>query len=62
MNKTDVKKKAKKLLNELPEDASWDDLMYKIYVLQSIEAGIKDSNQGKVLSINEVREKFGLSK
>jgi hypothetical protein len=59
MADTNIKEKASKLIKELPDDASWDDLMYKIYVLQSIESGISDSENNKVLSVNEVREKFG---
>ena len=38
-----IKEEAQDLLKNLPEDATWDDLMYKIYVRQAIEAGLKDS-------------------
>lgn len=55
-----IKKKAEQLVKELPEDASWEDLMYKIYVLQSIEAGLSDIQKGKTFSVQEVRKKFGL--
>ncbi|CAB1063799.1 hypothetical protein D1BOALGB6SA_8583 [Olavius sp. associated proteobacterium Delta 1] len=34
--------------------------MYRIYVRQAIEAGIKDSDQGRTLDVKEVRKKFGL--
>ena len=34
----DVKEEAHHLLEKLPENATWDDLMYKIYVRQAIEA------------------------
>ena len=48
--------------NDLPDDASWDDLMYRIYVRQSIEEGLKDSERGKVFSHEEIKEKYRLSK
>jgi hypothetical protein len=34
--------------------------MYRIYVREAIEAGIKDSDQGRTLGVEEVRKKFGL--
>jgi hypothetical protein len=59
-NATPVKQEAKRLVDELPDDATWDDLMYTIYVRQSIEAGIRDADAGRVLSVDEVRARFGL--
>ena len=62
MNSLNLKEKAIKLVNDLPEDATWDDLMYKIYVQQAIEAGIEDSDAGRTMSVSDVRAKFGLPK
>ena len=55
-----VKDEAAKLIAALPDDATWDDLMYEIYVRQAIEAGIADSEAGDVASIDDVRREFGL--
>ena len=55
-----VKEKAHKLLNNLPDSATWEDLMYRIYVREAIEAGLKDSDQGRTVDVTEVRKKFGL--
>jgi len=55
-----IKDEARRLVEELPEDASWDDLMYKIYVRQTIEAGLRDSEAGRTVDLKEVRAKFGL--
>jgi len=60
MQTESIKQQAHKLLDNLPESATWEDLMYRIYVRQAIEAGIKDSDQGRTLSVKEVRKKFGL--
>lgn len=62
METFNLKEKAFKLVNDLPEDATWDDLMYKIYVQQAIEAGLKDSDAGRTMSVRDVRAKFELSK
>lgn len=58
--KVHVKEEAEKLVKALPEGASWDDLMYEIYVRQKIEDGIKAADEGRVLSHEEVRRRFGL--
>jgi predicted transcriptional regulator len=55
-----IKEEAKRLIETLPEDMSWDDLMHEIYVRQSIEAGLADSDTGRVTEVSEVRAKFGL--
>ena len=49
------------MLDNLPYTATWEDLMYRIYVREAIEAGIKDRDQGSTVDIKEVRRKFGLS-
>ncbi len=60
MQTPDVRTDALRMVNALPEDATWDDLMYQIYVRQCIETGIKDADEGRVLDVNEVRRRFGL--
>jgi hypothetical protein len=49
------------MLQNLPDSATWEDLMYRIYVRQAIEAGLKDSNEGRTVDVKEVRKQFGLS-
>jgi predicted transcriptional regulator len=61
MASTNVKQEARRLVDNLPENATWDDLMYEIYVRQAIEAGLADSEAGRTLDVKEVRAKFGLS-
>jgi len=62
MKTASVKKEAHRLVEDLPEDATWDDLMYRIYVRQAIEAGIRDADAGRVVDVDEVRARFGLPK
>jgi hypothetical protein len=57
-----IKQEAYKILDQLPDKATWDDLMHQIYVRQTIEAGIKDSDEGRTMDVKDVRKKFGLEK
>lgn len=57
---TDIKESARKLIDSLPPSATWDDVMYRIYVRQSIESGLKDVERGNTTNVGEVRKKFGL--
>ncbi len=57
-----IKQEAYKILDQLSDKATWDDLMYQIYVRQTIEAGINDSDEGRTMDIKDVRGKFGLKK
>ncbi|MCC5620224.1 hypothetical protein [Nostoc sp. CHAB 5715] len=60
MENKNIKEEARRLIDKLPENFTWDDLMYEIYVRQAIEAGLTDSEAGRVVSVEEVRAKFGL--
>ena len=62
MEKTELKKEVENLLKDLPEDANWDDVMYKIYVRQSIEQGLRDSKEGRVISHEEIKNKYRRTK
>jgi predicted transcriptional regulator len=55
-----IKQEAHRLVESLPENATWEDLMYQIYVRQAIEAGLEDSEAGRTVDVKEVRAKFGL--
>ena len=57
----DVRADAHRIIDWLPENATWDDIMYRIYVRQTAEAGIKDAGDGNVIPVEEVRRRFGLS-
>ncbi len=60
MEATRVKNEARNLVEELPDDASWDDLMYRIYVHQAIETGLADSEAERTVDVTGVRAGFGL--
>jgi predicted transcriptional regulator len=45
-----IKSDARRIVDELPDNATWEDLMYEIYVRESIEAGLADVEAGRVVS------------
>ena len=49
----DIKAEAHRLVDELPDNASWDDLMYEVYVRQAIESGIAAADAGQLVSHEE---------
>jgi hypothetical protein len=57
---SDIKSRVSETIRSLPDDASWEEVMYRIYVRQKIENGLKDVAEGDTVSIAEVRERFGL--
>ncbi len=58
----DLKDEAKQLIDNMPRLTSWDELMYEIYVRQTIEAGLADSDAGRTEPVEAVRERFNLPK
>ena len=52
--KTDIRPDAHHLVDQLPDNASWDDLRYQIYVRQAIDRGIADADAGRMIPHEEV--------
>ena len=53
-----AKDEAIKTISRLPEEASWDEIMYKIYVKRKIEEGLKAADEDRTRSHEEVKEMF----
>ena len=60
MSTENIKDEARRLLDRLPEDITWDQLIHEIYVRQSIEAGLAASKAGKIIDVAAVRGRFRL--
>ena len=41
-------------------DATWDDVMDRVYVREAVEAGRDDAAAGRLIDVEEVRRRFGL--
>jgi predicted transcriptional regulator len=62
MGTPNIKEGARRLVDQMPENSTWDDLMHTIYVRQSIEKGLADSEAGRTTPVEDVRKQFGLDK
>jgi len=52
------KQAAKELIDHLPDQASWNDIMYELYVKQKIEAGLKAVAEGRTVPHEEVKRRL----
>lgn len=53
-----AKEEVRKILDQIPDDSSFEDIQYHIYVREKIERGLEDVEQGHVLSQDEVEERM----
>lgn len=55
-----IKEQARELLERLPEDVTWDDIVYELAVRRSIELGLADAEAGRVTEVRDVRRALRL--
>jgi len=53
-----AKEEVRKMLDKIPDDASFEDIQYHVYVCQKIESGLKDIKEGRLLSQEEVEQRM----
>jgi predicted transcriptional regulator len=53
-----AKEEVRKLLDQIPDDSSFEDIQYHIYVREKIERGIKDAEEARILSQEEVERRM----
>ena len=53
-----AKQEVSNLLARLPDDCSLEDVQYHLYVLQKIERGLKDAEEGRVYTQEEVENRM----
>jgi len=56
----DIKRAAHQLIDQLPDNTTWDDVLYQMAVRRSIEIGLRESEAGNVVDTETVRAAFGL--
>ncbi|WP_372720735.1 hypothetical protein [Immundisolibacter sp.] len=50
-----VKDAARQLIEQLPDQVTWDDIMYEFYVKQKIDAGLADIAAGRTHAHEDVK-------
>ena len=53
-----AKQEVKKLLDQIPDGASYEEIQYHIYVRQKIERGLKDVAEGRTVSQEEIERRM----
>ncbi len=54
------KDEAHTLVDKMPANATWDDLIHEIYVREVIERGLADSRAGRTTDVRDVRAEYEL--
>jgi predicted transcriptional regulator len=54
---TTIKHRVLKAIEELPQDATFEDVMERLYFLYKIDKGLKQVEAGETLSHEEARER-----
>ena len=55
---TTAKDEVRKLLDKLPDDASFEDIQYHIYVREKIQKGLTDVEAGRTLTQEEAERRM----
>jgi predicted transcriptional regulator len=53
-----AKKEALELVERLPAQSTWDDILYELYVRKKIALGEAAADRGQVLPHDEVKRRF----
>jgi predicted transcriptional regulator len=49
-----IKQSALEAIRRLPENCTWEDVQYRLYVLQKIQEGLDDLDAGRLVPHEEV--------
>lgn len=52
---SEIKAAARSIIDALPDGATWEDLQYRIYVRQQVDAGLADEAAGRMAGPETVR-------
>lgn len=53
-----AKEETRKMLDALPDNASWEDIQYSIYVRERIERGRREADAGKLIDQEEIEHRI----
>lgn len=58
---TSIRHKVHALADQLPGDATWNDVRYQIDLCASIERGLAESEAGQTTSHEDILKEFGIA-
>jgi predicted transcriptional regulator len=50
-----AKEAARQIIDCMPDEASWDDIMYELYVKEKIEEGLADIEAGRTIPHEQIK-------
>lgn len=53
-----IKNEAKRIINRLPDNATWDDLLYELYIRKKIEVALDAVSSGNTVSHEEAKKRL----
>jgi len=53
-----VKEKMAEIINELPDDSSYDEILRELAFRRMVECGLKNSNEGKTIANDEMERRI----
>ena len=53
-----IKEQVQELLETLPDDVTYDDIHYHLFVREKIDKGLKDIDEGRILTEEQMEAKF----
>ena len=53
-----AKEEVRKMLDRIPDEASFEDIQYHIYVREKMDRGLRDIQEGRVLSQEEIERRM----
>lgn len=53
-----AKSEAIKLLESIPDQATWEDIMYQLYVKMKVSSGLNDMDNSNVITNEEAMKKL----
>ena len=56
----DLKETAINIIKSMPDDIDWQDIMEELYFHLKVEQGLREADEGKFVSLEEVKAEFGL--
>ena len=60
MRTDNIKQTAHDLIDQLPDDITWDDVVYEMVMCREIERGLADSKADRVVSVEQMLKEFEL--
>ncbi len=55
-----IAQKVHQLADQLPSDATWEDVMYQVALRRSIEKGLTEADAGLLIPVDDLLKEYGL--